>query len=75
MIKDIRQLSAYARDKNILKELKINDFTSSIISCIIIYPNNSAEENFNNRKLKETEMEQFIQFYKCGIKLPVKKLI
>jgi 5-methylcytosine-specific restriction enzyme subunit McrC len=69
MIKDIRQLSGYARDIGILEKFgNIN----TVIDCIIIYPNNSSETDFKERNLKEARIDQFLQFYKCGIQLPLK---
>lgn len=71
-IENIRQLSGYARDKGIAKKLKIEN-TTTIVDCVIIYPNNDSKIDFNGRSLKEEEIHQFIQFHKCGIKLPLKK--
>jgi 5-methylcytosine-specific restriction enzyme subunit McrC len=79
---NIRQLSGYARDKEVLKKLEIFKDAAkkevddnTVVECVIIYPNNDAKENFKKRKLKEesTPIPQFTKFYKCGIKLPTKQ--
>jgi 5-methylcytosine-specific restriction enzyme subunit McrC len=70
-IEDIRQLSGYARDKGVLKKLRIDD--EKVVDCVIIYPDNSKSESFEDRQLKnEEEINSFTKFYKCGIKLPLK---
>jgi 5-methylcytosine-specific restriction enzyme subunit McrC len=78
-IEDIRQLSGYARDKDVLKKLKVFKNTDEteiddnvVVECIIIYPDSESKENFQGRELKEAKISQFTKFYKCGIKLPVK---
>jgi 5-methylcytosine-specific restriction enzyme subunit McrC len=71
--KDIRQLSGYARDWGVLKKLGISEDTT-VVDCVIIYPDDNSSENLKGRNLKktETEIQQFTKFYKCGIKLPLK---
>ncbi|NOZ47167.1 MAG: hypothetical protein GXO79_10355 [Chlorobi bacterium] len=76
-IKDIRQLSGYSRDINVIKKVGINiNKDVPIIDCVIVYPDqkdgseNIEEENFINPNKK---IEQFYKFYKYGIKLPEKK--
>lgn len=66
--KDIRQLSGYARDKSILKKLGVCQQT--IVDCLIVFPNQNATETLEE-DLKKTEIEEFIQFYKTAVKLPV----
>lgn len=73
-IDDIRQLSGYARDNGILKKLKLENI-HTVIDCVIIYPDNDSKINFEGRNLKEKGIYQFLEFYKCGIKLPIKKMI
>ena len=71
-IDDIRQVSAYARDKRLLKNLyKDNTWETTIPKCLIIYP----DENINNMTINSAELlnapiEQFNEFYKYGLKLP-----
>lgn len=70
-IEDIRQLSGYARDRGVLKKLKITS-DNEVVECVIIYPNNTSDDDFKMRELKEVCIDQFIQFYKCGVRLPSK---
>jgi len=69
-IENIRQLSAYARDKKILEKLSVDE--STVVDCLIIYPNAKSDIDFINRELKEEEITQFSKFYKIGIRLPEK---
>jgi 5-methylcytosine-specific restriction enzyme subunit McrC len=74
-IDDIRQLAGYARDWGVLKKLGVCN-SEKVVNCIIIYPDNkNSAESFENTKLlsEDNKIEQFTKFYKCGIKLPVKK--
>lgn len=70
-IDNIRQLSGYARDWGVLRKLDITS-DNEVIDCIFIYPDKTANDNLKNRDLKETSINQFTKFYKCGIKLPSK---
>ncbi|MCL2313047.1 MAG: McrC family protein [Firmicutes bacterium] len=70
-IENIRQLSGYARDKGVLKKLKVDE--NFVVDCVIIYPDEKSDDNFKDRNLKNHEIEQFAKFYKCGICLPKKK--
>jgi 5-methylcytosine-specific restriction enzyme subunit McrC len=72
VIDDIRQLSGYSRDKGIMKKLQIEG-DNTVVDCVIIYPNSNSAEDFTKRGLKESEINQFIKFFKCGIKLPLKQ--
>jgi len=73
VIEDIRQLSGYARDKGILKKLKITT-DDKVVDCVIIYPcEDISKKNFAGRNIKEEEIEQFTKFYKCGVWLPRKE--
>ncbi len=47
MLDDIRQISAYARDKKILTALSVDMHSSDEIKCLIIYPKQSANDNKN----------------------------
>jgi len=73
-IEDIRQLSGYARDVNVLKKMNVNLVNPIIPECFIIYPNQSGDKNIIDSKLlsEENEVKQFLKFYKYGIKLPMK---
>ncbi|KAK3604966.1 hypothetical protein CHS0354_000630 [Potamilus streckersoni] len=67
-IDDIRQLSGYARDCEIVKKLVCTK--DVVIDCLIIYPDQKAEEKLSDN-LKNTPICGFTKFYKMPIKLPV----
>lgn len=72
LIKDIRQLSGYARDNRILEFLKGGN--PCIIDCLIIYPDKEYLEKNEKAKISlndKREIIQFNRFYKAPIKLPV----
>jgi 5-methylcytosine-specific restriction enzyme subunit McrC len=64
---DIRQLSGYARDKGILGKLNVD--CDTVVDCLIIYPNQDADEKLKDN-LKAIEIEHFVHFFKTSIKLP-----
>lgn len=66
---DIRQVSGYARLRNVYKALEIDQ--GSIIDCLIIHPDqNSGVENLKDIDLKSKEISQYFDVYKIGLKLP-----
>jgi 5-methylcytosine-specific restriction enzyme subunit McrC len=75
LIKDIRQLAGYARDKDVISKLGINNNT--VAECLIIYPmpllqtDNDFTQivDLNNKQ----EVNGFEKFFKIGVKLPVFK--
>ncbi|OQY39982.1 MAG: hypothetical protein B6226_00715 [Candidatus Cloacimonetes bacterium 4572_65] len=74
---NIRQLSGYARDYKVIKQLDI-DITQPIphLDCLIIYPNmDNGYHEIEVDKIKNITIKQFVQFYKYGITLPIKKII
>lgn len=70
-INDIRQLSGYARDKKVLKKLEIDINNPVIADCVIIYPNMKNEKDIEKNSLKNDDIDEFVRFYKYGIKLPI----
>ncbi|HEE6638198.1 hypothetical protein DCD76_12090 [Acinetobacter baumannii] len=68
---DIRQICGYARDKKILSKLgyETTELQNVVVDCLIIYPDQNASEELP-LSIKQSEIEQFIQFYKMAIKLP-----
>ena len=72
--KDIRQLSGYSRDVNVLKKLNFNlDDNLPILDCVIIYPDQNTEKvDIDSLTFKNNRINQFHKFYKYGIKLPEK---
>lgn len=72
-IEDIRQLSGYARDKEILYKLGIEKekYERTVIPCLIIYPlDETQKENKDDILSQKEQIESFTEFYKIGIKLP-----
>lgn len=77
IIDDIRQLSGYSRDRKMLKIMDIDiDKSDRCLNCLIVYPNQGAEVETEIVKeaLLSTEISQFNNFYKYGIRLPEKEI-
>ncbi|SMN12304.1 hypothetical protein SPBRAN_520 [uncultured Candidatus Thioglobus sp.] len=70
-IEDIRQLSGYARDKKIRQELGLDEMDNAIIKCLIIYPDEDSNNDFSNLWNDSKEINNFVDFKKIGIKLPI----
>lgn len=74
LLDDIREVSGYARDSNILKH-----FDNSMRSnppCLIIHPTGTVMPEFENRlfnECKNNPIDGFNKFYHLGIPLPVIK--
>jgi 5-methylcytosine-specific restriction enzyme subunit McrC len=70
-IDNIRQLSAYARDRKTFSKLGIKE--NEIIDCIIIYPTKNINLDFKiDLKISE-DIGSFVQFKKLGVPIPVIK--
>ncbi len=71
-IDDIRQLSAYARDKGVLEKLSIEKtkWQQTVLNCIIIYPDDNAQQKIVKAELLSFPITQFEKFYKLGIGIP-----
>ncbi|MEH6538099.1 MAG: restriction endonuclease [Psychroserpens sp.] len=66
---DIRQVSGYARLRNVYKALEIEQ--GNIIDCLIIHPDqDNGLEDLKDVDLKEKEIPQYFDVYKVGLKLP-----
>ncbi|WP_271394061.1 5-methylcytosine restriction system specificity protein McrC [Aequorivita sinensis] len=71
-IHDIRQISGYARLKNVRKELGITDDDAVVPNCLIVYPTFMDDcANFNNRPLLANPINTFKNIYKIGVNLPI----
>lgn len=70
-IDNIRQLSAYARDKKTFSKLKIDE--KKIIDCLIIYPLNNQSSNLDFKIDLERfeEVGTFVGFKKIGVSIPI----
>ena len=63
---DIRQLSGYARDTQIIKKLKVVDDRE--IKCLIIYPNKMGFTTLPNFLIQSSKpIHQFRNFYKISV--------
>jgi len=74
LIDDIRQLSGYARDENILKALSLPcPPERAVADCIIIYP--SFKDVGNNglhlSQIRKEPIKQFTRFFKTVVELPL----
>ena len=67
VIDDIRQISGYARLKNVYKTLKIDD--DRLIDCLIIYPSLVNSDNFCIED--KEEISEYKNLYKLGVSLPL----
>ena len=70
-IDNIRQLSAYARDKKVFSKLDINE--KEIIDCLIIYPliDQSSILDFKIDFECFEEVDPFVGFKKIGVPIPI----
>ena len=70
---DIRQISGYARDHKLLKQLGLAtqaEREESVVGCVIIYTD-QKESMYLPETLTEIPIEQFTKFYKVSIAMPV----
>lgn len=71
---NVRQLSGYARNKQIRRKLLGDVYENEILPCMFIYPNANGIERFENNKLLQEErlcsIDEYLEFYKIGVKLP-----
>ncbi|QYS86161.1 hypothetical protein JJC03_14460 [Flavobacterium oreochromis] len=73
-IDDIRQVSGYARMKSIYKALGMENKHKEVIDCLIIYSDQfSDRKDFINDGFNYVSVEEYVNFYKIGIALPVLK--
>lgn len=69
---DVRQLSGYARNISLRRKIMRKEYDdSTILPCLIIYPNKNGLEKGDILSQKE-EIKEYINFYKAGIKLPLR---
>lgn len=66
---DIRQVSGYARLRNVYEALEVDQ--GCIIDCLIIHPDqDNGFEDLKGVDLKAIEIPQYFDVYKVGLKLP-----
>ncbi|MBD7948280.1 5-methylcytosine restriction system specificity protein McrC [Psychrobacter communis] len=76
IIEDIRQISGYARDVGILDKLgyhTIEDQSSSVVSCVVIYTDQDKCDNLPDSLTTGTSIKEFTKFYKVPIAVPTLK--
>ena len=83
-IEDVRQVSGYARDRQVLSKLGVAPEVqeSTVVRCLIIYPDRLDEDNGQLAdqqaigqipaldELQNRPLPAFIRFYKLAVKLP-----
>jgi len=72
LMKDARQISGYARMKK-MYELLNEKNTSKILDCIIIFSEQSKQENISKENLKNDKFKHYVNFFKASIRLPTTK--
>lgn len=68
-LEDKRQLAGYVRMKSVYKLLGISD--DKIVKGIILYSNQSSEDSFKKEDLFSQAIDEYVEFYKLGLKLPI----
>ena len=75
---NVRQLSGYARNKQIRRKLMGDLNETEILPCMIIFPAADGIEFFSKNLLLDEpceEIETYLNFYKLGIRLPIQSCI
>jgi 5-methylcytosine-specific restriction enzyme subunit McrC len=75
-IEDIRQVSGYARDTKVLKELFGNnvDNWDTVPGCLIVYPDMKGSEEIETdyyNHIEDNPIKNFYRFYTLGLKYPL----
>ena len=70
-LEDIRQISAYARERKVFEELEIpiEDRANKVIKCLVIYPDQDKELDLWQNQ--EESIPKYIEFFKRPVALPV----
>ncbi|MCA8831920.1 McrC family protein [Hymenobacter pini] len=83
-IEDVRQLSGYARDRQVLTKLGVPAETleTTVVRCLVVYPDRLDDEYTQQpdqqavpsipelASLQDRPLPAFIRFYKLAVKLP-----
>ncbi len=72
-MEDAREVAGYARLRKIYDELGLDEDTAPPIKCLIIYPDQEAEEKFSFTRDTEPQFDTiggYVRMYKIGIRLP-----
>lgn len=68
-LEDKRQLAGYARLKSVYKKLDVQ--ADKIIKGLIIYSHQDCSEQIKKEQLFEYGIDEYVDFYKLGVRLPV----
>ncbi|TRO66955.1 5-methylcytosine restriction system specificity protein McrC [Christiangramia sabulilitoris] len=69
---DLRQVSGYARLKEVRNKFKIND--DVVPNCLIIYPDlDDGHKNFKAEYLSKKRFDHYKNIYKVGITIPLQE--
>lgn len=68
---DLRQVSGYARNREIRNRLHVTN-PNLLLGCVIIYPDLNSEEEVIG-ELRKTEISQYEKAWKVGVRLPLFK--
>ncbi|MBD0255517.1 MAG: restriction endonuclease [Cytophagales bacterium] len=71
-LEDKRQLAGYTRLKSVYDKLGVP--YSEIVKGVLIYSHQSCKDMIDKKALFETEMREYVEFYKLGISLPTLSL-
>lgn len=66
---DLRQVSGYARNREIRNRLQVTN-PNLLLGCVIIYPDLNSEEEVIG-ELRKTEISQYEKAWKVGVRLPL----
>lgn len=67
-LEDKRQLAGYTRLKSVYDRLSIPK--DQIVNGLILYSHQNCSEQIDKGDLFKTEMGEYVEFYKLGVKLP-----
>ncbi len=82
LIDDIRQLSGYARDRQVLAKLGVAHAAQgcTVVRCLLVYPDRLAKQEVPDPQAVATlpakaawtahPIREFVQFYKLAVRLP-----
>ena len=73
VLEDIREISGYARDRKILKTMGADEEDKEV-RCVVVYPTETEEKNIAKELTlwdRATEIDEFRNFRKIGVKVPV----
>ncbi len=67
-LEDKRQLAGYTRLKRVYEKLGVSE--TEIVKGLIIYSHQACADSIEKNELFDTEIGEYVEFYKLGVKLP-----